>query len=372
MRLNERKSGRKPMNDKTKNDENSTDDLDQEDIENVDSKTDSEDDDGFDSGATDHSDQDTDDADTADEDSEAYEVKHYKISDEDSDEVGDSDASMSASDDSAAPKADRKAKRRFFPLFNKGTPEIKQTSAGAGFIGLVGFGAMLLVASVFFLTENYFISMFTISIGLLIYVAGMDLIILAFSTFVIFFSSKHLNNRATSMQETVVALKNILNIKRGRDGNVASGPIDSKVSIELPDNPLSRDIQELVMSGKTFDYAEFVAHYYYQECHELYESSSSNFDFVSATMPLFGLIGTIIGLIAMFDSLGSDVTVESLSPQLALALKTTLYGAIFSSFYKIIGTRFERRMVDLDYDYDAFCRALQVIVENKNRVEINQ
>ena len=99
--------------------------------------------------------------------------------------------------------------------------------------------------------------------------------------------------------------------------------------------------------------------------------SPRDFDFVSATMPLFGLIGTIIGLIAMFDSLGSDVTVESLSPQLALALKTTLYGAIFSSFYKIIGTRFERRMVDLDYDYDTFCRALQVIVENKNKIEID-
>ena len=268
------------------------------------------------------------------------------------------------------PPAKKPTKQGFFPAFNQGTKEVRQSSAGAGFIGLVGFGAMLLVASVFFVTENYFISMFTISIGLFIYVAGTDLIILAFSTFIIFFSSKHLNNRATAMQETVVALKNILNIKRGRDGSVAVGPIDNNVSIELPDNSLSRDIQELVASQKNFEYAEYVAHSYYQDCHELYESSNSNFDFVSATMPLFGLIGTIIGLIAMFDSLGSDVTVESLSPQLALALKTTLYGAIFSSFYKIIGTRFERRMVDLDYDYDAFCRALQVIVENRNRVEI--
>ena len=270
------------------------------------------------------------------------------------------------------PPAKKPPKSGFFPTFNKGTKEVRQSSAGAGFIGLIGFGAMLLVASVFFVTENYFISMFTISIGLFIYVAGTDLIILALSTFIIFFSSKHLNNRATSMQETVVALKNILNIKRGRDGSVAVGPVDNNVSIELPDNPLSRDIQELVASQKNFEYAEYVAHSYYQDCHELYESSNSNFDFVSATMPLFGLIGTIIGLIAMFDSLGSDVTVESLSPQLALALKTTLYGAIFSSFYKIIGTRFERRMVDLDYDYDAFCRALQVIVENRNRVEIRR
>jgi len=276
-----------------------------------------------------------------------------------------------ADDDTVAKKSKSKPKVNFFPFFNKGTREVKQSSAGAGFVGFVGFSAMLIIASVFFITENYFISMFTISIGLLIYVTGLDLIILAFSTFIIFFSSKHLNTRASSMQETIVALKNILNIKRGRDGSIAVGPLDSNVPIQLPDNSLSRDIQELVSTGKTFDYAEFVAHSYYVECHELYESSSANFDFVSATMPLFGLIGTIIGLIAMFDSLGSDVTVESLSPQLAMALKTTLYGAIFSSFYKIIGTRFERRMVDLDYDYDTFCRALQVIVENKNTIEID-
>jgi biopolymer transport protein ExbB/TolQ len=260
----------------------------------------------------------------------------------------------------------------FFPSFNKSTREVKQSSAGAGFIGLVGFGVMLLISSVFFITENYFISMFTISIGLLIYVTGLDLIKLAFSTFIIFVSSKHLHTRANSMLETIVALKNLLTIKRGRDGSISVGPIDTNVPITLPDNSLSRDIQELVSAGKTFDYAEFVAHSYYVECHELYESSSSNFDFVSGTMPLFGLIGTIIGLIAMFDSLGADVTVESLAPQLALALKTTLYGAIFSSIYKIIGTRFERRMVDLDYDYDTFCSALQVIIENKNTIKVEK
>ena len=287
------------------------------------------------------------------------------------DTLSSDEENMSAAADNTETVKSSKPKGGYFPSFNKGTIAVKQTAAGAGFVGLVGFAAMLLISSVFFITENYFISMFTISIGLLIYVTGLDLIILVFSTFIIFFSSKHLNSRASSMQETIVALKNLLNIKRARDGSIAVGILDSNVPIELPDNSLSRDIQELVSSGKSFDYAEFVAHSYYVECHELYESSHSNYDFVSATMPLFGLIGTIIGLIAMFDSLGSDVSVESLSPQLAMALKTTLYGAIFSSFYKIIGTRFERRMVDLDYDYDTFCRALQVIIENRNTIEVD-
>ena len=94
------------------------------------------------------------------------------------------------------PKPRRKG--GFFPFFNKSTKAIKQSSAGAGFVGLIGFAVMILVASVFFITENYFISMFTISIGLLIYVTGLEFMILFFSTFIIFISSKHLNAKASS------------------------------------------------------------------------------------------------------------------------------------------------------------------------------
>ena len=152
------------------------------------------------------------------------------------------------------------SRRGFFPFFKKSTRAVRQSSAGAGFVGLIGFGVMLAIASVFFVTENYFISMFTISIGLFIYVTGLDLVILAFSTFIIFFSSKHLTTRATSMQETIIALQNLLNIRRARDGSIAVGPVESDVSIQLPDNSLSRDIQELVSSGKNIDYAESVSY----------------------------------------------------------------------------------------------------------------
>ena len=74
----------------------------------------------------------------------------------------------------------------------------------------------------------------------------------------------------------------------------------------------------------------------------------------------------------MFDSLGADVTVEFLSPQLALALKTTLYGAVLSSIYKIIASRFEQRMNALDYDFETFCRAVQVLIENDIKIEVRK
>src|SRR5262249_24383694 len=121
-----------------------------------------------------------------------------------------------------------------------------------------------------------------------------------------------------------------------------------------------------------FEYAEYIAHSYYVECQELYDHSASHFEFVAAAMPLFGLIGTIVGLIAMFDSLGAGLSIESLSPQLAIALKTTLYGAVFSSIFKIFAARFDHRRKALDYDFETFCRGLQVLVLNRAKIEVQQ
>lgn len=268
--------------------------------------------------------------------------------------------------------ADKTNKSMFFSTIKKSSLIVNQAAAGAGVAGLLGFAGLFLVASVFFVTENYFISMLTMSFGLLVYVAGTDIAKILVSSFTIFFSSKHLITKAAYLQETLAALRDVLQIQRNNKGEIKAGPVEQSSAVSLPDNPLVRDMQKVTESGKDFDYAEYVAHSYYVECHELYDYSNSSLDFVANSMPLFGLIGTIVGLIAMFDGLGGDVTVEALSPQLALALKTTLYGAIFSSVYKIIGSRFEQRISALDYDYETFCRALQVLIENKCEIEVEQ
>lgn len=247
---------------------------------------------------------------------------------------------------------------------------VNQKGAGAGVVGLVGFIGLLVVSIIFFLTENYLVSMGIISVGLVVYVAGNDIFKILISSFTLFFSSRHVIEKAVNLVETNDALVKALSLKKNKQGHIKIGPVSQGEVIRLPDNPFTRDIQRLAADGKDFQYAEFVAHSYYTECHELYDYSLGNLEFVADAMPLFGLIGTILGLIAMFDGLGANVSIESLTPQLALALKTTLYGAIFSSLYKIIGSRFDQRIKALDYDYETVCQALRVIVENKNEVEV--
>ena len=258
----------------------------------------------------------------------------------------------------------------FMATVSRTTLAINKSSAGAGVVGLIGFAALVAIAIVFFITENYFIAMVMMSFALLVYVTGAELAKLFLTSFTVFFSSKHVIPQAAYIQETLVPLRNVLQIRRDAEGNLKAGPITKGSPVKLPDNPLVRDIQTILEKNPDYEYAEYIAHSYYVQCHEVYDHSSAHLDFVATAMPLFGLIATIIGLIGMFESLGAEVTVEFLSPQLALALKTTLYGALLASIYKIIASRFDQRLKALDYDFETFCRALQVLIDNKAVVEV--
>ncbi len=261
---------------------------------------------------------------------------------------------------------------RFFEAINKSALAINQAAAGAGVIGLIGFAVIMAVSVVFFVTENYFVFMLLVSLALLVYATGAEVAKLMMSAITIFFSSKHLTPKATLLQETLVALQDVLTFRRDRTGELRVGPVEKGTRIRLPDNSLVRDMKVIIDKGKEFEYAEYIAHSYYVECHELYDHSSAHLEFTSGVMPLFGLMGTVLGLIGMFDTMGSVISVESMAPQLALALKTTLYGVAFSIVYKIVATRFDQRMKALDYDFETLCLALQVLNDNKVVIEVQK
>jgi biopolymer transport protein ExbB/TolQ len=269
------------------------------------------------------------------------------------------------------PPPDEQSSRLFMSTVTRTTSlAINKASAGAGVLGLVGFAALTAVAAVFFITENFFIAMVMMSFALLVYVTGAELAKLFLTSFTVFFSSKHVIAQAAYLQETLVPLRRVLQIRRDPEGNIKAGPLLQGMTVKLPDNPLVRDIQTLLEKNPDYEYAEYIAHSYYVQCHEVYDHSSAHLEFVATAMPMFGLIATIIGLIGMFEGLGAEVTVEFLSPQLALALKCTLYGALLACVYKIVASRFDQRIRALDYDFETFCRALQVLIDNKAVIEV--
>src|SRR5262245_31967059 len=167
----------------------------------------------------------------------------------------------------------------FMPLVSKAKLAINKSSAGAGVLGLVGFAALFLVACVFFVTENYFFAMVVMSFALLVYVTGSELAKLFLTSFTIFFSSKHVIPGAAYLQVTLVPLRNVLLIRRDAEGNLRAGPIVKGAPVKLPDNPLVRDIQTLLEHNPDYHYAEYIAHSYYVQCHEVYDHSSSHLEF---------------------------------------------------------------------------------------------
>src|SRR5262245_39246732 len=129
----------------------------------------------------------------------------------------------------------------FMPTVSKAMLAINKEAAGAGVLGLVGFAAMFVVAIVFFVTENYFVSMVIMSFALLVYVTGAELAKLFLTSFTIFFSSKHVLPAAAHLQETLVPLRRTLMIRRDGEGNVRARPLGKGRPGKLRAHPLARD-----------------------------------------------------------------------------------------------------------------------------------
>lgn len=61
-----------------------------------------------------------------------------------------------------------------------------------------------------------------------------------------------------------------------------------------------------------------------------HEEGAKIFDFLGSMGPSFGMIGTLVGLVLM---LGNMSNVESIGPNMAVALITTLYGSILANVF---------------------------------------
>jgi biopolymer transport protein ExbB/TolQ len=244
------------------------------------------------------------------------------------------------------------------------------SAAGAGALGLLAAVAVFVIGILFFVAESYFLAMLLVSFAMLVYVAGAELGKLVRGSLTVFFSGRHVLKNATYVQETVTALRKFLAMKRDETGWIKVGPIEPGTKVKLPDNPLVREIQAVLKRKKGKEYAEYVAHQYYVDCRELYDHLHAHLEFVAGVMPLFGLIGTVIGLIGMFDRLGSNTSVENLAPELAISLQSTLFGAILASAYMSAASRFDQRIKALEYDYDILVHSLEVLVQNAAEIEV--
>lgn len=80
-----------------------------------------------------------------------------------------------------------------------------------------------------------------------------------------------------------------------------------------------------------------------QQMYETEMSSAGIYRTMAKLAPAFGIIGTLIGLISMMQSMGGDI--RGLGPAMAVALTTTLYGVTMANLLCLpIAVKVERRI----------------------------
>ena len=96
---------------------------------------------------------------------------------------------------------------------------------------------------------------------------------------------------------------------------------------EIDDDFLKKGIQ-LAVDGTEPDLIKDILSTEIMFTEARHEEGAKIFDFLGAMGPSFGMIGTLIGLVLM---LGNMSNVESIGPNMAVALITTLYGSLLAN-----------------------------------------
>jgi chemotaxis protein MotA len=112
------------------------------------------------------------------------------------------------------------------------------------------------------------------------------------------------------------------------------------------ENDFMRQGLQMVIDGYSSEEIREILDNRIQQYHEKEIAAAGIYKTMAGLSPAFGIIGTLIGLIAMMQAMGSDIA--GLGPAMATALTTTLYGALFANMlFRPIAIKVERRIDDI-------------------------
>ncbi len=84
--------------------------------------------------------------------------------------------------------------------------------------------------------------------------------------------------------------------------------------------------------------------------HHRYEQDAEIFKTMSKFPPAFGLLGAVMGIVAMMQGLGSSDAIKTVGPSLAVALVATLYGIAVANFVFLPLGEYLTKLTKMDYN----------------------
>lgn len=112
------------------------------------------------------------------------------------------------------------------------------------------------------------------------------------------------------------------------------------------DNEFLRNGLQMLVDGYSKEEIKEILDNRIQQYHEHEMAAAGIYRTMANLSPAFGIIGTLIGLIAMMQAMGEDVS--ALGPAMATALTTTLYGSLFANMvFTPFAIKVENRIGDI-------------------------
>ncbi|WP_319763205.1 MotA/TolQ/ExbB proton channel family protein [Maridesulfovibrio sp.] len=142
-------------------------------------------------------------------------------------------------------------------------------------------------------------------------------------------------------------LENYINVIVNLSKDVAAkGEEHLEGSLKNIENDFLREGLQMLVDGYSKEEIKEILDNRIQQYHEQEYSAAGIYRTMSTLSPAFGIIGTLIGLIAMMQGMGSDIA--AIGPAMATALTTTLYGALFANMlFMPIAIKVEKRIDEI-------------------------
>ncbi|MGE4552872.1 MAG: motility protein A [Desulfovibrionaceae bacterium] len=123
----------------------------------------------------------------------------------------------------------------------------------------------------------------------------------------------------------------------------AKGPAHLEKMVKGSENEFLRDGLQMLVDGYSKEELGEILDNRIQQFHDQEIGAADIYRTMARLAPAFGIIGTLIGLIAMMQSMAGDLA--GIGPAMATALTTTLYGALFANmFFLPIATKVAKRV----------------------------
>lgn len=233
----------------------------------------------------------------------------------------------------------------------------------ATLIGLIGALLLIATAVIVGVSPTVFIN----PASLLIVVGGTLLVVLAKFSFVQFFgafraAARAFKFRLPATQSSIEELVEISNVARkegvlGLEGRETSSPFLSQGIQMLVDGRDGATIKQILNKERlmTLDHNR---------------SGAKVFTAMADVAPAMGMIGTLIGLVQMLSNMEDP---KSIGPAMAVALLTTLYGAMIATMIATpIADKLSLRMTEEARLQSLYTDALVAIQEGTNPRIIEQ